>query len=96
MEEVEQFDNISIEDLAEGMRPCPNYYIRIGVDRSELYIHRTPRERTSLCRALLRTQARRWANLLPPHLSQLGTSIVRDESIDLARECIPRLPSHRT
>lgn len=44
MEEVEQFDNISIEELAEGDRPSASYfsiYTQISF--------RTSREQSSIC-----------------------------------------------
>ena len=60
MEEVEQFDNISIEELADGMSIFLNIYARgeaSSLRPLDCELDRTTRKFSSLRRALLRAQS---------------------------------------
>lgn len=73
MEEVDQFDSISIEDLAEGLsKMLPYGYFQANEQRPTI---RAPRELTSIYRTLIRTEAFRWSEILPIGLDQLGADI---------------------
>ena len=89
MEEVEQFDNISIEDLAEGACAARFGGAMVADGRS-----RASRERAALCRPLVRAQPFGRPQVVPARARQLGTGIERDEPSDSARQCIPGFPEH--
>jgi hypothetical protein len=92
MEEVETFDAISLDDLAEGARDPP----RPLRSRRSTAPHRTPREQPALRRALVRAHAPRRPALLPPRPRQLGADHLRRRPPHAARERAPRLPDPGT
>jgi hypothetical protein len=72
MEEVERFDDISIDDLAEGL----NINCELLDPQSDLSLScRTPGGFAEIRRALVQPHTPRRANLVPPGPYQLGSSL---------------------
>ena len=74
MEEVEAFEDITIDDLAQGFNVnCVCYSIRILI--FSLPARRTPRVFAEIRRTILHPRAPGRANLVPPRPHQLGPSL---------------------
>ena len=69
MEEVEQFDDISLEDLAEGS--CRLFPYSRSLIHSR-FGYRATRERPAIRRHVLRARSRRWPQVVPACARELG------------------------
>lgn len=90
MEEVEQFDDISIEDLVDGVAIQASSYSPMLIQMS----CRTTGKRPEVHRSVIRVQPHRWEKVLPARARQLGSKNQRDRAVDPSCECFLGFPEH--
>ena len=95
MVEDETYDNISMEELAEGVVYSTESFIIENMIQLECYIWRASWKRASIRGAIVRNQTRRWKDKLSARTRQLVADRLRDESSHLTRKCADWFPEYR-
>ena len=90
LEEVEQFGEISIEDLVDGVSVAASSYFFAKYRCSS----RAAGERSEVHNPVIRVQPQRWEKVLSARPRQLGSQNYRNRAIDSPRECLLGFPGH--
>ena len=90
IEEVEQFDEISIEDLVDGVSVTASSYFLAKYRCSS----RAAGECPEVHNPVIRVQPQRWEKVLSARARQLGSQNYRDRAIDSSYECLLGFPGH--